>query len=132
MGEAINGEIPTIDSQDLIESGIVVYVAKHHRVDVGERLIDVLGQYFSSPSIGSWTSRAHLEQVGRSVDQLEDCQRDARVLARTNASVVSELGKCFPHDYVRHRNLGALLTSGEDVARGPGMMAVASIDCRNE
>jgi hypothetical protein len=24
------------------------------------------------------------------------------------------------------------LTSGEDVARGPGMMAVASIDCRNE
>jgi hypothetical protein len=24
------------------------------------------------------------------------------------------------------------LTSGEDVARCPGMMAVASIDCRNE
>ncbi len=132
MGKAINREVSTIDSQDLIESGVVVHGSKHHRVDVGERLIDVLAEYVASPSMGTATSCPHLKHVGCAIHQLEDCERDARVLARTYSSVVSELRKCFAHDNVRHRDLVALSASCEDVTRCPGMMPVASIDSRDE
>src|SRR5207245_3493488 len=55
VSETIDREVSAIDSQDLIESGIVVHDGKHDRVDVRERLIDVLGQYVSSMSVGTST-----------------------------------------------------------------------------
>ena len=95
MGEAIGREVAPIDSEDLIEGGIVVHGGKHDRVDAGERLVDVVGEYFSSPSMGASASWAYLKQFGGTVHQPEDGQRDPRVPARTHSSVVSELGKCL-------------------------------------
>ena len=72
MGEAIDGEVSAIDRQDLIDTRIVVHGGKHDRVDMGERLINLLREYLPSPLMGTSTRRAHLKQVGGAVQQLED------------------------------------------------------------
>jgi hypothetical protein len=61
MGEAIGREVSAIDSQDLIDRGIVVHGGKHDRIDIGKRLIDVLGEYVFRPSMGTSTRWAHLK-----------------------------------------------------------------------
>jgi hypothetical protein len=73
MREAIDGEVSPIDSQDLIEGGIVVHSRKNDCVDVGERLIDVLGEDVASPRMGTSNSWTHLKQVRAAVHQSEDC-----------------------------------------------------------
>ena len=132
MGEAVDGKVPTIDGQDLMDSGIVVHSGKHDRVDIGERLIDILHEYVFSPSMAASARRPHLKQVGATVQELEDRQRDAWVLAQTNSSVVAELCKRLADDNLRHNDFRPLLASGEHVMRCPGMMPVAAVDCRYE
>ena len=132
MRKAIDREVSAIDGQDLIESGIVVHDGKHSRVDIRERLIDVLGQYVSRPLVSTTTEWAHIKQFWDTVHQFKDAQCNAGVLSRTNSAIVSELRKCLAHDQVRDCDPRALHPSREDVLRGPGMMPVASVDCRDQ
>lgn len=73
MSESVNREISAVDSQDLLDRRIGVDDAKNDRVDIRERLIDVLGKNGSGFLVTPLTGWSHLKQLRSVIDQPEDC-----------------------------------------------------------
>src|SRR5438067_1813909 len=124
MRELVDREVAAVHCQNLPDSRI--------GVDIGERLIDILGEDVASLLVGALTGWPHLKQLSRVADQPEDGQGNAGILPRTHPSVIPKLCECLADDEIRNRYLRMLSSSSDDLAGCPGMMAIPSIGRCNQ
>ena len=132
MSEAINREIPTIDSKDLPDGRIGVDNGEDYSVDIGERLVDVLCQDALSFAVCPHACRSQLEELGILVDQSEDGEGDARVFPWANPAVISKLSEGLTDNDIRNGDLRPLPARRYQVACRPRMMPVTTVDRCNE